>query len=161
MKGRKKRKNKFLHYTYKALIQNGRMHSSMWGWEHTSRFTPYSKLAAPCENRTNTDSCYVAMDSPVHLSNINKQLRLLHGNSQKEASPKENIPKSEKYQWHYQPLKPDKNPYFLPIILTMHPTWCHTRSMSVISKVSQYLPTYRLIWILLIESEGKQLCTNF
>lgn len=157
MEGREKRKSKFLRYTYTALIQNGRMHSSMWGWEHTSRFTSYFKLAAPCGNRTDTDSCHVPMDRSAHLSNINKQLRLLHWNSKKEANPQENIPKSAKISVTLQTTKARQK---ILISYTMHPTLCHTRSMTVMSNVNKYLPTYRLIWILLIESEGKQFCTT-
>lgn len=33
--------------------------------QHTSRFTPYSKLAAPCENRTDTDPCYVGTNGLI------------------------------------------------------------------------------------------------
>lgn len=112
MEERAKRKTKFLHYTYTVLIQNGRMHSSMWGWEHTSRFTPYFKPAVPCENRTDTDSCYVPMDQPAHLSNINKQLRLLYWNSRKEANPQENIPNSAKISVTLQTTKTRQKSFF-------------------------------------------------
>lgn len=154
MEGREKRKIRFLHDTYTALIQNGRMNSSMWGWERTSRFTLYSKLAASCESRTDADSCYISMDSSPHLSNINKQLRLLHWN----IETKESIPKSAKISVTLQATKTRQK---ILISYTTHPTQCHTTSMTEVSNASKYLPTYRLIWILLIESEGKQLDTDF